>query len=144
MKVLQQVAVIARHLGDQAAGRQAEPADHGLGIPLRVRHPRVGVRREVRVVREDVLAGYVGGELHEQARFAKPYVQRIKVLGASSRSCGDVALAERGHSQVDESMRKVGAAQATFRQQQHLPRELSVSGMWKNVFLGNLLADLDN
>ena len=66
-KVLQEVAVVACHLGDQAARGQAEPADHRIRVPLRMLHPRVGVRREVRIVGEDVLTGHVGRKLHKQA-----------------------------------------------------------------------------
>ena len=69
-EVLQQVAVIARDLGHEAGGRQAKPCSHLVGIPLGVGDPRIGVRRKVRVLREDVLAGHVRGELNEQAPLA--------------------------------------------------------------------------
>ena len=38
-KMLQQIAVIARNLGHQAAGIEAKPADHFLRVPAGVRHP---------------------------------------------------------------------------------------------------------
>ena len=66
-EMLQQVTVITCHLGDQAAGMEAQPADHCLGVPPGMRHPRVGVRREIRVIREYVLARNVRRELDEQA-----------------------------------------------------------------------------
>ncbi len=66
-EVLQQVAVVAGDLGDQAVRVEVEPVDHRVGVALGVRHPGVGVGREVGVVREDVLAGHVSRQLHEQA-----------------------------------------------------------------------------
>ena len=42
--------------GDEAAGRQAETLDHRLRVALRVRDPRIGVRRKVGIVGKDMLA----------------------------------------------------------------------------------------
>ena len=39
LEVLEQVAVVARHLGDQAVRGQTQPLDHRLRVALRVRHP---------------------------------------------------------------------------------------------------------
>ena len=80
-EVLQQVAVVARDLGDEAVGSQAKRGGHLIRVPLGVGDPRVGVRREVRVLGEDVLASHVRGELDEQALLAKQDVQRIEHLG---------------------------------------------------------------
>src|SRR5213078_4305247 len=66
-EVLQQVPVVAGHLDHERVFTQAQPLGHLVGVPLRVRHPRVGVRREVGVVGEDVLTRYVGGKLYQQA-----------------------------------------------------------------------------
>ena len=41
LEVLQQVAVVAGYLGDQAVGGQTEAVDHRVRVPLRVRDPRV-------------------------------------------------------------------------------------------------------
>jgi hypothetical protein len=69
-EVLQQVTVIARHLGHEAGGRKAKPCGHLVGIPFGVGDPRIGVRRKVRVLREDVLRRHVRGELNKKAPLA--------------------------------------------------------------------------
>ena len=72
----------------------------------------VGVRREVRVVGEDVLAGHVRGQLDEQALVAQADVQRVEDLRVVEALRGQVALAKRRHPKVDERARKFRTAQA--------------------------------
>jgi hypothetical protein len=91
--VLQQVAVVAGYLGDQAVRGQPQALDHRLGVPLRVRDPRVGVRGEVGVVGEDVLAWYISGELHEKAFLAQADMERIERFRIVELILGNVALA---------------------------------------------------
>ena len=102
LEVLQQVAVVAGHLGDQAVRGQLQALDHRLRVPLRVRHPRVGVRGKVGVVGEDILAGHVSGKLHEQAFLAQADVERIERFRFVELVLGNVALAKRRHSEIDE------------------------------------------
>jgi hypothetical protein len=54
-------------------------------------------------------------------------MERIETLRIIEFLGWDIAFAERGHSQVHESAGKVRATQAAFRQQKHLPLELSIS-----------------
>jgi hypothetical protein len=109
--MLEQVAVVARDLGHQAGLGQAEPLGHGVGIPLGVRHPGVGVRGEVGVVGEDVFPGYVGGKLHEQAGLAQQHVQRIEGFRVVQLRGREVALAQRGHAKVNEGAAEAAAAE---------------------------------
>ena len=95
---------------------RSEPLDHRLRVPLRVRHPGVGVRGEVGVIGKDLLTGHIGGKLHQQAGVAQPNVQRIEDLGLVEPLLGDVALAERRHPEVDERAGKLCAAQAALMQ----------------------------
>ena len=101
-EVLQQVTVVAGHLGDQAVRGQPQRADHRVGVPLGMRDPGVGVGREVGVVGEDVLPRHVRGQLHEQARLADQHVQRVEDLRVIQACRRDVALTERGHPEIDE------------------------------------------
>ena len=78
LEVLKQVAVVAGHLGDEAVRSQIQPPDHRLRVPLRMRHPRVGVRRKISVVGKDILAGHISGKLYEQAGVAQANVKRIE------------------------------------------------------------------
>src|SRR5215469_8479591 len=98
-KVPKQVAVVARHLGHEAALTETEPGDHPIRVPLRVSDPRVGVRREIGIIGKNVLTGYVHWQLHEQAFVAYVDMQRIKALGIGELVGGHVALAQRGHPQ---------------------------------------------
>ena len=92
LEVLQQITIVAGDLGDQAVAGQAEPTDHRLRVSLRMRHPGVGVRGEVSVVREDILARYIGGKLYEQTGIAQPDVKWIEDLRVIKPCLGDVAL----------------------------------------------------
>jgi hypothetical protein len=57
--------------------------------------PTVGVRREVRVLAEDMLGGDVLLQLHEVALVADFYVKRVKGLHVVEVFPGDIALAQR-------------------------------------------------
>ena len=102
--VLQEVAVVARHLDDEGAGVQRQPVDGVLHEGLGVRDPGVAVGGEVGVVAEDVLGGDVGGQLDQQAPGADPDVQGVEDLAAVELVGGQVALAGRRHPQVDEGV----------------------------------------
>jgi hypothetical protein len=74
LEMLQQVAVVARHLGDQAVRREAEAADHRVGVSLCVRYPGVRIRREVGIVGKDMFARYICGDLDKKAVRAQAHV----------------------------------------------------------------------
>ena len=77
------IAEVARAKGIDTVSEflgEAEPVDGGLHVLLRVRHPGVGVRREVGVVAEDVLACHVRRQLHQEAGGADPHVERVEHL----------------------------------------------------------------
>ena len=92
LEVLEQVAVVAGYLGDEAVRGQPEALDHRIRVALRVRHPRVRVRGKVGVIGENALARHVRGKLHEQACLAQADVKRIEGLGFVERLLGNVAL----------------------------------------------------
>ena len=75
------------------AGRdEPEPLDHRLGVVARVPHPALGVRREVRVLGEDLVGGDVLGELDEEA------AARRRARGADRRPPSRRAARARGSS----------------------------------------------
>ena len=79
--VLQQVAVVARHLDDEgrpARGRAAPPRRRRSGVACATQ--RVGVRGEVRVVGEDVLAPRCRRAAAPAGTRADPHVQRVERL----------------------------------------------------------------
>ena len=43
LEMLQQITVVAGHLGDEAAGRQPETLGHRLRVALRMRDPRIRI-----------------------------------------------------------------------------------------------------
>jgi hypothetical protein len=91
--MLEQVAVIAGYLGDQAFGGKAQPVNHPIGIALRVRDPGVRIGREVGVIGKNVLTGHIGRDLNEEAGIANEDVQRVEHLGIIEALSWDVALA---------------------------------------------------
>ena len=117
LEMLQQIAVVAGHLGDKTVTGQAETGDHRLRVQLRVRHPGVGIRGEVRVVGKNILAGYIGGKLHEKTGVAQPHMERIEGLRIVQPLLGDIAFTQRRHAEIDERTRKLRTAQAALMRQ---------------------------
>lgn len=114
-EVLEQVTVVAGHLGDQAVRAESERLGHRVGVPLGVRDPGIGIGGEIGVVGENVLPRHICRQLHEQATGADPYVQRVEGLGAVQPVLGQVALAQRRHAQVHERLGQCRATEPTFR-----------------------------
>ena len=112
-EVLQQVAVVAGHLDDQAVGPQAEVGDRGGGEPSPVLDPAVGVGREVGVVVEERLRRDHGFQLHQQAAVAHQGVERVAGLvparGHPVRV--QVGVGQGGGAEVDERGRERRLAQ---------------------------------
>ncbi len=97
-EVLQQVAVVARDLDDEALRPEAEPRRSApLGEPPGVLDPGVGVRREVGVVGEDLLGRHDVVDLHQPARRAEAGAQRIPLLLASRCRARDRSSRGAGH-----------------------------------------------
>ena len=110
--VLQEVAVVAGDLDDEGVPSEAAAARRRRRrsrSACSTHESRVG--REVGVVAEDVLRRDVGGQLDEQAVRADPHVQRIERLGLVELLGGQVALARRGHAEVDEGTSQKRPAQ---------------------------------
>src|SRR5271165_5752762 len=99
-KVLQEIAVVARHFNDEAVRSEIQSADYRLYVPLRVRHPRVGVRREIRVVGVNLLPGHIGRKLDEQAGAALTHMQRVEDLRLIEPLGGHIALTQGGHPEI--------------------------------------------
>jgi len=102
-EVLEQVAVVAPELDDEALGPEREPVGDHRDVVLRVLEPRRGERREVGVLGEDAIGSDVLVELHEEAVGAHPNVKRIERLHSVERVGRHVALAQRRHAQIHES-----------------------------------------
>jgi hypothetical protein len=92
-EVLEQVAVVARQLDDEALLVQPEPVYDVRHVLRRVLDERVRVRGEVRVLREDRLRSHVLGQLDEQAIVADAHVQRVERLHPVELVGGQEALA---------------------------------------------------
>ncbi len=118
-EMLQQVAVVARHLGNEAVRPQIKALSHGQRVPPGVRDPAVGVGREVGVVGEDILAGNVSRELHEQTGIADSDVQRIERFNIIQLVGLDIALAQRRHAQIHKCAGQACVAQSTRRLRCH-------------------------
>ncbi len=111
--VLQQVAVVARHLDDERRRPELETLDGRIDEPPRVLHPRTGKRREVGVLGERLLRRDQRRELGEQAGLAHPDVQRVGQLRALQRAFGEEQLARRGRAEVHEAAQSGRPAQPT-------------------------------
>ncbi len=111
-EVLQQVAVVARELDDQAVRAEAQPLRDRLAVALGVRNPGGRVGGEVGVLPEDVLGADVLLELHQEALPAHQRMQRKVGLHGVELLADEKALAQRRHAEVDERALEAGAAQA--------------------------------
>src|SRR5215208_2303324 len=77
--------------------------------------PAVCVRREVRVLGEDVLRRDVLIQLHEKTGVAHRHMEWIERLHAVQRRTVDIALAQRRHAKIDESVTKRRRAGSAWR-----------------------------
>ena len=110
--VLEQVPVVARQLDHGAAGVEAESLHGHVHVAARVLDPGVRVRREVRVLLEDVRRGHELLELHEEAALTDLRVERVERLLRGEALGGHIALAERRHAEVHERVPQRAGAEA--------------------------------
>ncbi len=115
---LQQVAVVARDLHDEARLVQAKAIDRALDEPLGVPDPGVRVRGEVRVVAEDLLGCDDVVHLHEEAARAEAGVERVGAL-VGDGVLGQVRVAERLEPEVDDRVLEGRAARAAQGRRAH-------------------------
>ena len=116
-EVLEQVAVVRGQLDDEALRPEARNSvDHLLGVAASVLDPGARVRREVRVVLEDVARRDVLLELSEQAVAADPDVERIERLCLVQLVCAEEALARRRASRDRRASRGARCRRAGTRE----------------------------
>ena len=94
-KVLQQIAVVGGELDNEVVGRERETRDDHLDVPACVLDPRVGIRGEVRVLREDAVRRHKLRDLHQPAVGAYLRVEGIEDLRLAKSTVGQHRLAER-------------------------------------------------
>ena len=111
-EVLQQVAVVAGQLHDQAARAEPEPVGGDLGVALGVPDPGVGVGGEVGVLGEDRLGGDVALQLDQPAALADVGPQRVERLHLVALARGQEALAQRRHAEVADHPGDRGGAES--------------------------------
>src|SRR6185437_941651 len=119
-KVLQKIAVIAGDFYRQTALIEAKPCDHLFAITLRMGNPAVRVRRKICVVAEDILGAHVLFDLGEEALSAHANVQRIKGLHLIELLPGQIALAQRRHAEIYESLSQWLSAKKAARRARRL------------------------
>ena len=103
-QMLEQVAVVARQLHHLAVRPEPEALDHRVHVVARVCDPGVRIRREVGVLREDLLRRHELLELHQQTVLADTDMERVEGLHLAEPLRGNVALAKWRHAEVDEGM----------------------------------------
>ena len=107
-EVLQQVAVVARHLDDEGFRPQSQAFGHRLGIAPRMLDPARRERGEVGVAGiEDRLGRHLMVGLHQEAAIADPGVQREDRLVPGGELLGrQVAVGQRLQAEVEEGARQ--------------------------------------
>jgi hypothetical protein len=103
-EVLQQVAVVARHLDHEAVGPEALALDVGQGVGAGVPQQVVGERREIEVVVDEELLGrHFLGDLHQRTAGAERHLERERLVG-TGRSVGrDQGVGQRRAAEVEEA-----------------------------------------
>ena len=107
-------------LDDQAALPRPRRAIIVSAYAAGVLTQRIGVRREVGVLAEDVLGGHVGRELDEQARLADLHAQRIERLDLVELVEPEEALAQRRCAEIDQLESETNAAEPARVARSHM------------------------
>ncbi len=113
-EVLQEVAVVASELDDEAVLGQRRPLGDHRDVLFGVPQPSGGERGEVCVLRKDFFDSYVLGELHEETVPTYPHVQRVEGLHFVEPVRRQEALAQRRHSEIDDGVSQSSAAEAAL------------------------------
>ena len=111
-EILKEIAVVGSQLDHMTALVDTEPAHHLLDIAPAVLEPTARVRREVRVVREDMTGSLELLELNQQAPRADECPQRIERLHPVLLLRGEIAVRQRRHPQVGKRVFKRRGAEA--------------------------------
>ena len=101
-EILEQVAVVAGNLDDLAGAVQVQPRHDRRDVVSRVGQPRVGVRREVGVVAEDLFRRGAYSQLHEKARVADVDPLRVERLHLPQSIGCQVGVRQRRDAEVHE------------------------------------------
>ncbi len=101
-EVLQQVTVVARDLHYPAVHIEPKPIAHLVDVAARVFDPARRVRREVRVLGEDLVWRDELLQLHQETRITHISMQRKERLHLLQLIGRDVRLAQGRHPEVDE------------------------------------------
>ena len=112
-EVLEEVAVVRGELDDEAVSPSESLSRDLIDVAPGVLDPRVRVRREVRVLREDLLGRGELGYLREPAALADADVQRIEGLALLELLSREHGLAQGRLSEVDDGQLQRGTAVAT-------------------------------
>ena len=112
--MLKEIAIVGGDLDDKVLAAEFEPVSDHLRVTASVIDPRIGVRGEVRVLREDVLGRDELRELDEQALLAETHVERVEALHEPELLDGDDALAGRRHAEIDDGTAKCSTAEAAW------------------------------
>ena len=111
-EVLQQVPVVARNLHYPAVHTEPKPFAHLVDVAARVFDPARRIRREVRILGEDLVWSDEFLQLHQETRIAHIRMQRIERLHLLQLIGRDVRLAQGRHPEVDEGGLQWGTAEA--------------------------------
>ena len=109
-EMLQQVSVVAGQFDNEAGRAETQPVPNRVAIRSGVRNPRRRVRGEVRIFPKYVLRADILPELNEEAAFADKHMEREIGLHCVELLRTQKALAERGHTKIDERMPKCRSA----------------------------------
>ena len=121
--VLQQVAVVAGDLDDQAVAVRAAALRASAAARSRgVRDHRVGERREVDVVAEQLLGRHRLGDLHQAARGQNARVERVARLRRRRDPRPSASALASGVGPSDRTDSQTSARARTARQLRHAAR----------------------
>src|SRR5712671_4558350 len=124
-EILKQITIVARDLDNTALARQAELVDHLIHVVTRVVKPGIRERGKISVVGEDLLAGDILLQLHQEAALTDPHVERIKGFHLIELIGTEKTFTQRRHPQIDDAMpegRSTKTAASWYRSTGHCCR----------------------
>jgi hypothetical protein len=112
-EVPEEIAVVARDFEHERLRAELKPPPREAGEAGGVVEPGLGVRREVRIVGEDLRRRDGVVDLHEQALGADTRVQRVATLGSPRQFVArEKAVGQRLEAKVEERVPQRGSAGA--------------------------------